>query len=168
MKRFALPVIALLLLSCNNQPAPAVKTDTTRSLVTPVNAAATDKATALDSIDRANAETIKNDGEHINTATVEIDSSITVFAYMKMDHRLIGYEKPDIHSKRLILFSIFTNDVENNPFNCPYGSYYETSKAEDLSLKYTGDEGAFIKANIVRYDSLLSPVYFERKFVEFE
>ena len=72
--------------------------------------------------------------KHMKKALIEKDSTIFLFADMKRDHRIYGYKKKDIYSTKMILFSIFTNDVENNPSDCKYGAYYDTNWMSDLGF----------------------------------
>ena len=63
-----------------------------------------------------------------NTLSIATNDSIMeIQAFIRKDHRIFGYEKPDKNSAKLIVFSIFTNDVENNPHHCKLGSYYDTT-----------------------------------------
>lgn len=121
-----------------------------------------------DSLDKANAGMIRSSGKYITKARIEADSSIWLQANIRLDHRFFGYAKPDIHSKRLILFSVFTNDVEHNPFGCRYGSYYETSgMADSLKLVFAGYTGNFIRAKLVNTsqdDQEITSIYFEKKW----
>jgi hypothetical protein len=96
------------------------------------------------------------------------DSIFNVYNNIRADYRIIGYESPDTSSRKMVLFSVFTSDVKNNPFHCPYGSYYHTGYPLELVIKYTGEKESFIKANIS--GKLMKPatVYFEKKWVEFE
>jgi hypothetical protein len=128
----------------------------------------------LDSIDRENAATISLlDDSDLQKATIsKSDSSIWVWDFStwvgvekNLTHRIFGYQKADTTSKRMILISVFTNDVEGNPFNCPLGSYY--GSMEDLTLKYIGNEGQFIKVNVTKADGTQHVVYIERKWAEF-
>ena len=96
------------------------------------------------------------------------DSTIWLTANMKRDHRIFGYIKPDTNSKKMILISIFTNDVKGNPFSCPFGSYYQTSDMKNMSLKFVSKEGSFIKAKIVKKDSTDTQIFILRKWIEFE
>jgi len=53
------------------------------------------------------------------------DNSVWLESDIKLDHRFFGYEKPDTTSGKLILFSVFTPDVEDNPYHCPLGLIME-------------------------------------------
>lgn len=86
---------------------------------------------------------------------------------MKLDHRIFGYEKPDINSRKMILISIFTNDVEGNPYKCPWGSYYQTGEMENMELKYAKETGSFVEAMIIKDNKIQGKVYFEKKWIEF-
>ncbi|MBI1226025.1 MAG: hypothetical protein GC192_12385 [Bacteroidetes bacterium] len=81
--------------------------------------------------------------EYATKAIIEKDSTVFLFANMKRDHRIFGYEQPDTSSRKMFLLSIFTDEVEGNPFGCPFGAYYETSKMEDMALVFDSSIGEF-------------------------
>lgn len=129
------------------------------------------KSTKLDSIDKANNESVVASGDNITKAFVSLknsDSTIHLGANIRQDHRIFGYAKPDINSEKLFLLSIFTNDVENNPFGCKLGAYYDTGGMENLTLKYKSTTGNFVKA--IATDNANNPttIYFEKKWIELE
>jgi len=95
------------------------------------------------------------------------DSSFHVYNNIRADYRIIGYELPDTNSAKMILFSVFTSDVQDNPFQCPYGSYYDSAQGDELAIKYIGEQGSFIKA-MIRGSKKPVTVYFEKKWVEFD
>ena len=95
------------------------------------------------------------------------DSSFHVYSNIRADYRIIGYESPDTNSRKMILFSVFTSDVEHNPFHCPYGSYYDSAQGNELLIKYTGEQGSFIKATINGEKKQPATVYFQKKWIEF-
>jgi hypothetical protein len=131
----------------------------------PVNAA------RLDSIERVNNESVIASGDNITKAFISFedgDSIICLTANIKNDHRFFGYAEPDVKSERLILFSVFTNDVENNPFGCKLGAYYDTGGMDELTLKYISTNGNFVKAEAVDVDDNSTTVYFEKKWIGFE
>jgi len=108
------------------------------------------------------------DEEFTQKATVnKNDSTIWIQVNMRLDHRIFGYEKPDVKSKKMILYSIFTDDVEGNPFQCPYGAYYDTTRYQDMILKFQENIGDFAKVKIIT-DEAQHTVYFEKKWLEFE
>jgi hypothetical protein len=125
----------------------------------------------LDSLDKANFRAVSLSGGYISKATIEKDSTIWLRADIRRDHRFFGYEKPGVSSRRLILFSIFTNDVENNPFGCTYGSYYDTNGLDDsLKLKFVSRIGNFIRAQLIKADTdrpLIADIFFENKWLKF-
>lgn len=110
---------------------------------------------------------LKNDYNQKATVSKK-DSTIRLTANMKRDHRIFGYLKPDTNSKKMILISIFTNDVKGNPFNCPFGSYYQTSDMKGMIIKFVSKEGLFIKGKIVKKDSSGTQIYILEKWIEFE
>jgi len=96
------------------------------------------------------------------------DSSFHVYSNIRADYRIIGYQFPVLTSKKLVLFSVFTTDVQDNPHRCTYGSYYGSPNQDELLIKYTGDAGSFVQAKISRDLEEASTVYFEKRWVEFE
>ena len=77
------------------------------------------KGIDLDSLDKANEAQLTPYEEYWNKISVQSrDSILWLNSEMRLDHRIFGYEKPDIKSERLIFLSVFTNDVEGNPFSC--------------------------------------------------
>ncbi len=129
------------------------------------------KIAKLDSIEIENNESIIAwDEENITKAYVFLkdgDSTINLTANIRKDHRIFGYARPDTRSERLLLLSVFTNDVENNPFNCKLGAYYETSGMSGLTLKYVSTNGEFVKAIAMDTTDTAVPIYFEKKWIEF-
>ena len=66
---------------------------------------ATEKQTKLDSIENANNESIVASGDNITKAFVFVkdgDSTISLTANIRQDHRIFGYAMPDIKSERLL------------------------------------------------------------------
>lgn len=109
------------------------------------------------------------DKTHIKKATVaKSDSIISLTANIRLDHRIFGYSKPDTSSQKVILFSVFTNDVKSNPYQCPLGAYYQTDDMHNRSIKFVSKQGHFIKANVWDKDSIISTVYFLRQWIKFE
>jgi len=129
------------------------------------------KLTKLDSIDKVNNESVVASRDNITKAFVYLkndDSTINLIANIRQDHRIFGYSKPDIKSERLFLLSIFTNDVENNPFECKLGAYYDTNGMENLTLKYNSTTGNFVKATATDASNSSTTIYFEKKWIELE
>jgi hypothetical protein len=97
------------------------------------------------------------------------DSSIWVGGDIKKDYRIFAYEHPSTKAKPLILFSVFTKDVANNPYQCKYGAYYSADDlfSKEVKLKYKDISGQFIKAHYWVGDKVTDTLYFERKWVTF-
>jgi len=108
------------------------------------------------------------DSEYMGKAYIEKDSTIWMSANMKKDHRIFGYKKKDIYSTKMILLSIFTNDVKNNSFDCEYGAFYDTNGMTDLKLKYAATENDFLRIDIIREGKTIDEVYMLKKWFEFE
>lgn len=96
------------------------------------------------------------------------DSSFHVFNNIRADYRIIGYESPDTNSRKMVLFSIFTSDVKDNPFRCLYGAYYDSAQGDKLVIKYTGERGSFIETKISGKSMKPATAYFEKKWTEFD
>lgn len=127
------------------------------------------KLTGLDSIEYQNSKIILESGDNVNKAIIsKDDSSITITWSKYCDHRIIGFAEPNTKSERLLLLSIFTDDVHNNPFGYKLGSFYQTSDMDNLNLKFIGIDGDFIKALAIDSLKKTTALYFERKWMEFE
>lgn len=103
----------------------------------------------------------------VSAQNLPVISTSNKMFYLEMgddDTPLIyGYERADINSKKLICFSSFTKDVENNPHQCTYGAFYDTS---DLDIRYDSNAGDFVK---LRMKTASGDVYFyiEKKNINF-
>lgn len=127
----------------------------------------------LDSIDHANAQSVLESDE-VTKAYVKLtskDSIIRLHSNIRIDHRFFGYEQADMHAKKVLLFSIFTNDVADNPYQLKLGAYYDTSDLDSKGskLKYAGTKGDFVEAKFIdATDIPVCNVYFEKKWIEIE
>jgi len=119
----------------------------------------------LDSIDFNNHKSIINSGENITKGYILNDSLFDLRADMRKDHRFFGYERPDSKSKKLILFSIFTDDVDDNPFGYELGSYYDMTDASGLQIKYQASVGDFIKTIASNKEGKNTVLYFNKKWI---
>ncbi len=145
------------------------KTDTSLNQNKPTQAAV--KLTKIDSIEKANNESVVASAANITKAYVflkEGDSTIKLTSNIRQDHRIFGYAKPDNKSERLLLLSVFTDDVENNPFQCKLGAFYETSGMNDLTLMYLSATGNFVKATARDKTNKSTTIYFEKNWIEIE
>ena len=88
---------------------------------------------------------------------------------IKSDYRIFGYSSANVTSKKLILFSVFTKDVEGNPNKCPLGSYYETSGLKERDkIMFVAIIGGFVKLKYITSSNKITHFYIKRKFIEFE
>jgi hypothetical protein len=155
-------VVAVCGQACSNNSVPAGTQAPTSDGNDPV-------MTSLDSIDKANSESVIASGDNVTKAYISSsDSSIYLTANIRQDHRIFGFEKPNNQSKRLLLLSVFTNDVENNPFQCELGAFYDTNSMGNLRLKFVASEGDFIKAAAIDDAGQMTTIYFEKQWIEFE
>jgi hypothetical protein len=121
----------------------------------------------LDSMDLAHAQSVRRSGDYISKAYVS-DGLLYLNANIKKDHRVFGYAKPDTLSERLFLLSVFTNDVENNPFNLAVGAHYELDMYTQLRIKYQSHDARFVKAVATDSVGKKTTLYFEKKWVDLE
>lgn len=96
------------------------------------------------------------------------DSSLNMFENIRADYRIFGYQKPDTNSKKLLLVSVFTSDVKDNPYQCEYGAYYSSNAMENTRLKYVRKTGDFIEANLIKDKVIVTPIFFHKNWVEFK
>jgi|SRR6478735_6241820 len=161
-------LLAILVFSCDNEKGnKGIQTSNGKNDSIPSLAYEEFDSNQIGSDDDKLTESMVPMGES-NKAYVSLsDSSISLRANMRLDHRFFGYEKPDTSSKRLLLLSIFTNDVKDNPFKCELGSYYDTYGLKEFSLKYVSTEEEFIKAEFINKSGEVTIVYFEKEWMEF-
>lgn len=168
-------ILTLLIYACG-QTNPKPKTlenreQTITTLDTTKTSHTIEKLSKLDSIEKENNESVVSSGDNITKAFVLLkdgDSTIHLTANIRQDHRIFGYAKPDINSERLLLLSVFTNDVKNNPFGCKLGAYYDTGGMSELTLKYISTTGNFVKATATDKTNNSTTIYFEKKWIDFE
>lgn len=123
----------------------------------------------LERIELENSKTINEAGENISKAYVFLNDSLFYLkADMQKDHRIFGFEKPDTQSNPLLLFSIFTNDVENNPFGFELGSYYDMEESTGLKIYYQEHNEEFVEAIVIDSLDQRTTIYFEKKWIEVE
>ncbi|WP_222536881.1 hypothetical protein [Pedobacter polysacchareus] len=96
------------------------------------------------------------------------DSSLNIFGNIRADYKIFGYQKPDTNSRKLLLVSVFTSDVKDNPYRCEYGAYYSSNEMENTRLKYVRKSGDFIEANLIKDEVILTPIFFHKNWVEFK
>ncbi len=131
--------------------------------------------TASENIEQENEskneiELVSIDFENTTKGIIEKDSTIWLMANIRKDHRMFGYEEASVESRKLFLLSVFTDEVEGNPFNCQYGSYYQTHGMDEagILLKYISDTLDFRKLAIIKKGSIENYSYVEDKWLEFE
>jgi len=96
------------------------------------------------------------------------DSAVNVYQNIRADYRIFGYKSPDTNSKKLLLFSVFTNDVQGNPHNCAYGSYYYSGAMDDMRLKFVKKVGDFVEVALLKDNQPVTQMFLHHKWVEFD
>ncbi len=121
-----------------------------------------------DSIEKANLKVLKEQGNNITKAKIDLnDNTFALTADSHKDHRIIGYHKPDTNSIRLILFSVFIDDVENNPFQCKLGAYYDLTNTKGIKIKFLETKNQFVKTLVKDSLGKKYHVYFAKKDINF-
>lgn len=139
----------------NNKVTPIIKD--------PINPAPTETATP-----DADVPDQINEGAIQKAIVYRSDSSLNMFENIRADYRIFGYQKPDTNSNKLLLISVFTNDVKDNPYRCVYGAYYSSNAMENSRLKYIRKTGDFIEANLIKNEVIVTPIFFQKNWVEFK
>ena len=172
MRQIFFALVSILSISACGQKnsGPAIPIEKSDSVVIKKDTVPTvNRRTNLDSMEATNNASVKASGNKVTKAYVSRqDSSIDLTANIRLDHRFFGYANPDIKSERLLLFSVFTNDVERNPLGCKLGSYYDTGGMQNIKLKYLETAGNFIKAAAIDSSNNFTILYFEKKWIIFE
>lgn len=167
-------IFCVLAMGCSNKNNKTVQNrlpDTNKTdivaKIQPMEQIATSKTYKPDTI--RNTEATKMSEDAFQKAIVNLqDSSLTVYENIRADYRIFGYQQPDTNSKKMVFFSVFTPDVENNPYQCPYGAYYSSGAMQDTHMKYIGKTGDFVKANLIKNKTVLAPIYILKDWIQFE
>ena len=176
MRNFAIAVILILLTGCRNTSNETNEEKIPDTVKTKADGVTLTKQDNIPVKKIVKKDTIRNykdtqmSEEFFQKAIIDlIDSSLTVYQNIRADYRIFGYQKPDTNSRKMIFFSVFTPDVEGNPYNCPYGSYYYSGAMENTQIKYIKNSGAFVKTHLIKDENtLLTPIYFLKDWVQFE
>ena len=174
MNRGLLFLLLILIFGCGD--APKKKADSSADSLKSTN---NDKVTPIikDPINPDPANTAAPEADvpdQINEGAIQkaivyrSDSSLNMFENIRADYRIFGYQKPDTNSRKLLLVSVFTNDVKDNPYRCEYGAYYSSPAMENTRLKYIRKTGDFIEANLIKDEVILTPIFFQKNWVEFK
>lgn len=143
-----LSILALSIISCNNSKKEELTKPIEDSVKITDNNIDTDLENPIIKKDTIKEDITNNDD--LTKAYIMLskgDSAVYLQSNIRKDHQIYGYQKPNINSRKLILFSVFTSDVDKNPHQLPLGAYYETSglAREGFKLKYTKTVGDFIE-----------------------
>jgi hypothetical protein len=87
----------------------------------------------------------------------------------KAQFRMFGYEFPNVSTRKMICFSSYTGDVGANMYNCPLGSYFDTSlMKEGDRIVYLGPAGSFSKMNYITGTGKKTVFYFQKSSLVFK
>lgn len=123
MKNIIAALVIVTFLGCRNTPTTEMANTTTDTIKTVTDGVAVVKPDSTPVKKTVKKDTIRNDKDtqmseaFFQKAMINLsDSSLTVYENIRADYRIFGYQKPDTNSRKMILFSVFTSDVENNPY----------------------------------------------------
>ena len=176
MKNIIAALVIVTFMGCRNTPTTEMANTTTDTIKTVKDGVAVVKPDSTPVKKTVKKDTIRNDKDtqmseaFFQKAMINLsDSSLTVYENIRADYRIFGYQKPDTNSRKMILFSVFTSDVENNPYKCPFGAYYYSGAMQDTKIKYVRKAGAFVEAHLVKDTGIKSTaIYFLKDWVKFE
>jgi ribosomal protein S24E len=176
MKNLAMVLLFAAFVGCKNTSNQEVKEKITDTVKTQTDGVTVVKQDSISAKKTVAKDTIRNykdtqmNEEFFQKAIIDLnDSSFTVYQNIRADYRIFGYQKPDTSAKKMILFSVFTSDVEDNPYKCPLGSYYYSGALQDTKIKYIKNNGKFVETHLIKETNILpTPIFFLRNWVEFE
>ena len=174
MNKLPLVFIVLTIFACNG-----TRKDSAKSIADTLNSKdrGNIKSMSRDTVKATQTKTILPENEandlinddFIQKAIVyRSDSSLNMFENIRADYKIFGYQAPDTNSRKLLLVSVFTKDVEGNPYNCEYGSYYGSNFMEGITIKYVKSTGNFVEANLIKGKVVLTPIFIQKNWVEFK
>jgi hypothetical protein len=69
----------------------------------------------------------------------------------KASYSIIGYQYPNLTTKKMICFSTNSNEVRESDNDCPLGAYFDTNHLKEGDMIfYLGAVGGFGKMNFIR------------------
>jgi hypothetical protein len=175
MKNIIAALVLVTFLGCRTTPTTEMANRTTDTIKTETDGVAVVKPDSIP-VKTVKRDTIRNDKDtqmseaFFKKAMISLsDSSLTVYENIRADYRIFGYQKPDTNSRKMILFSVFTSDVKNNPYKCPFGAYYYSGAMHDTKIKYVRKAGTFVEAHLIR-DTEIKPtsIYILKDWVKFD
>jgi hypothetical protein len=96
------------------------------------------------------------------------DSTTSMFGNIHSDYTFFGYSKPDTNSTKLIIFSVFTNQVKDNPHKCKYGAHYGDNSLGDKSIKFSGYNDEFGKFQLIKNNIVIDQLFFKKDYFKFD
>ncbi|SDF91330.1 hypothetical protein SAMN05421827_10293 [Pedobacter terrae] len=176
MKKIIAALAVTTFLGCRNTPSTEMANKETDTIKTETDGVAVVKPDSTPVKKTVKKDTIRNDKDtqmseaFFQKAMISLrDSSLTVYENIRADYRIFGYQKPDTNSRKMILFSVFTSDVENNPYKCPFGAYYYSGAMHDTKIKYVKQAGAFVEAHLIKETEIKpTSIYILKDWVEFD
>jgi len=86
------------------------------------------------------------------------DSSIS-FAFNTLSNNQFGFSSPDVSSEKIIGFSIYSDDIKDNPQNCKYGVYSIPIAPEKYRLKFSKSVNGFTEVLILDGEKIQDTFY---------
>ena len=120
------------------------------------------------SIFSQNDTILKSDTNSTKLLIDKTDSIASLFANMQSDHNFFGYSQPDSNSTKLILFSIYTNQVKDNPHHCKYGAHYSDTSLEKKHLKFICYSKNYGQFKLMENKKEIAVIYFKNQNFKFD
>jgi hypothetical protein len=96
---------------------------------------------------------------HVDKKTKEF----TIPPNPKADFSIIGYQYPNLTTKKMICFSSNSSLVRENDHDCPLGAYFDTNHLKEGDMiYYLGGVGSFGKMNFVQGNGKKTIFYITR------
>lgn len=157
MKKLLIFLICCCFVSCQNK---SEKKESVKK---------TEKQKYLDIINLKNIKATSNRLDYLYKLHINKKDSIIYWPGICCDtYRVFGYENSDLRSKKVILISVFKDDVDGNPFGLKYGAYNDISERNEFEIKYIGNDKKFIKAKYIKLKKIQGIIYFEKKWAQFD
>lgn len=176
MRKSTMALLVIAFIGCKSTPNKEIKETTTDTIKTQTEGVTVINQDSIPVKNTVTKDTVRNykdtqmSEDFFQKAVIDLnDSSLTVYQNIRADYRIFGYQKPDTNAKKMILFSVFTSDVQDNPYKCPLGAYYYSGAMQDAKIKYVKNTGNFVEAHLIKENHILpTPIYILKDWVEFE
>lgn len=159
--------LSLIFFSCSNQSEISPNLETNESAVVLKKIVDTKMQDSINLECGFTREYVENSDEFNKFFMYDDDHtmSLKLVSHMTSRHRILCYDSPSLTANPILLYSIYTSDVQNNPFGFEFGAYYDEI-GPDSKMYFLGFDGDFVKAEYIDKAGKEHIVYFERHWLE--